>query len=116
MHKLAKLGFSQSYTYFTWRNSKSELTEYFTELTQHESREYFRPNVWPNTPDILHEFLQQGGRPAFIVRAVLAATAAANYGMYGPAYELMERTPREDRKSTRLNSSHLVISYAVFCL
>jgi starch synthase (maltosyl-transferring) len=104
MHKLAKLGFSQSYTYFTWRNSKSELTEYFTELTQHESREYFRPNVWPNTPDILHEFLQQGGRPAFIVRAVLAATAAANYGMYGPAYELMERTPREPGSEEYLNS------------
>ena len=88
MHKLAKLGFTQSYTYFTWRNSKRELTEYFTELTQHASREYFRPNFWPNTPDILHETLQHGGRPAFIVRAVLAATAAANYGIYGPAYEL----------------------------
>jgi starch synthase (maltosyl-transferring) len=104
MHKLAKLGFSQSYTYFTWRNLKSELAEYFTELTQHESREYFRPNVWPNTPDILHEYLQQGGRPAFIVRAVLAATAAANYGMYGAAYELMERTPREPGSEEYLNS------------
>ena len=104
MHKLAKLGFSQSYTYFTWRNSKAELTEYFTELTQHESREYFRPNLWPNTPDILHEYLQHGGRPAFIVRAVLAATAAANYGMYGAAYELMERTPREPGSEEYLNS------------
>jgi starch synthase (maltosyl-transferring) len=104
MHKLSKLGFSQSYTYFAWRNTKQELTEYFTELSQHESREYFRPNVWPNTPDILHETLQHGGRPAFIVRAVLAATLAANYGMYGPAYELQERTPREPGSEEYLNS------------
>ena len=104
MHKLAKLGFTQSYTYFTWRNAKSELTEYFTELTQDPSREYFRPNFWPNTPDILHETLQHGGRPAFIVRLVLAATAAANYGVYGPAYELQERTPREPGSEEYLNS------------
>jgi len=104
MHKLAKIGFTQSYTYFTWRNSKLELTEYFTELTQHESREYFRPNVWPNTPDILHETLQTGGRPAFIVRVVLAATLAANYGLYGPAYELQERLPREPGSEEYLNS------------
>jgi starch synthase (maltosyl-transferring) len=95
MHRLAKLGFTQSYTYFTWRNSKSELTEYFTELSQHPSREYFRPNVWPNTPDILHETLQHGGRPAFIIRLVLAGTLAASYGIYGPAFELCERAPRE---------------------
>jgi starch synthase (maltosyl-transferring) len=104
MHKLAKLGFTQSYTYFTWRNTKFELTEYFTEVTQDPSREYFRPNFWPNTPDILHETLQHGGRPAFIVRAVLAATAAANYGIYGPAYELQERTPREPGSEEYLNS------------
>jgi starch synthase (maltosyl-transferring) len=104
MHRLAKLGFSQSYTYFTWRNTKLELIEYFTELTQHPSREYFRPNVWPNTPDILHETLQKGGRPAFIVRAVLAATLAANYGLYGPAYELMEHLPREPGSEEYLNS------------
>jgi starch synthase (maltosyl-transferring) len=104
MHKLAKLGFTQSYTYFTWRNTKHELTEYFTELTQDPSREYFRPNFWPNTPDILHETLQHGGRPAFIVRVVLAATAAANYGMYGPAFELQERTPREPGSEEYLNS------------
>ncbi|HEX7037488.1 MAG TPA: alpha-1,4-glucan--maltose-1-phosphate maltosyltransferase [Pseudomonadales bacterium] len=90
MHHLAKLGFSQSYTYFTWRNTKQELIEYFEELTQQPSREYFRPNVWPNTPDILHEFLQQGGRPAFAIRYLLAATLAANYGIYGPAFELYE--------------------------
>ena len=90
MHRLAKLGFTQSYTYFTWRNSKEELTGYFTELAQHESREYFRPNLWPNTPDILHEFLQHGGPPAFRLRVALAATLGASYGIYGPAYELMD--------------------------
>ena len=104
MHKLAKIGFTQSYTYFTWRNSKQELVEYFTELTQERSREYFRPNLWPNTPDILHETLQTGGRPAFIVRVVLAATLAANYGLYGPAYELLEHTPREPGSEEYLDS------------
>ena len=95
MHRLAKLGFSQSYTYFTWRNTRQELAEYLHELTQHESREYFRPNLWPNTPDILPEFLQYGGRPAFMLRAALAATLGANYGIYGPAYELLEHQARE---------------------
>jgi starch synthase (maltosyl-transferring) len=90
MYQLAKLGFTQSYTYFTWRNSKAELIEYFTELTQSEVREYFRPNLWPNTPDILPEYLQYGGQPAFAVRFVLAATLGANYGIYGPAFELGE--------------------------
>jgi starch synthase (maltosyl-transferring) len=90
MHQLAKVGFSQSYTYFTWRTDKQELTEYFEELTQGPGREYFRPNVWPNTPDILHEYLQDGGRPAFAIRLLLAATLAANYGIYGPAFELHE--------------------------
>jgi len=90
MHRLAKLGFTQSYTYFTWRNTRQELIEYFTELSQEAGREYFRPNVWPNTPDILHEYLQFGGRPAFVVRFVLAATLAASYGIYGPAFELYE--------------------------
>jgi starch synthase (maltosyl-transferring) len=104
MHKLAKLGFTQSYTYFTWRNTKEELVDYFTELTQEPSREYFRPNVWPNTPDILHETLQHGGRPAFIVRVVLAATLAANYGIYGPAYELLEHLPREPGSEEYLHS------------
>ncbi len=104
MHRLAKLGFSQSYTYFTWRNSKHELVEYFTELTQGPGREYFRPNLWPNTPDILTEYLQFGGRPAFIVRLVLAATLGANYGIYGPAYELLEATPRDPGGEEYLNS------------
>ena len=104
MHRLAKLGFTQSYTYFTWRNTKAELTEYFTELTQAPGCDYFRPNCWPNTPDILSEYLQMGGRPAFISRLVLAATLAANYGIYGPAYELLERTPREPGGEEYLDS------------
>ena len=95
MHRLAKLGFTQSYTYFAWRHTKRELTEYFTELAHGPGREYFRPNVWPNTPDILTESLQHGGRPAFMVRIVLAATLSASYGIYGPAYELMENVPRD---------------------
>jgi starch synthase (maltosyl-transferring) len=90
MQRLAKLGFSQSYTYFAWRNTKWELTEYFTELTQTDMREYFRPNLWPNTPDILTEYLQRGGRPAFMARLVLAATLGGSYGIYGPAFELCE--------------------------
>ncbi|MBA3477370.1 MAG: alpha-1,4-glucan--maltose-1-phosphate maltosyltransferase [Lautropia sp.] len=104
MHRLAKLGFSQSYTYFTWRNTRQELTEYFTELTQHHSREYFRPNAWPNTPDILPEYLQIGGRPAFMTRLVLAATLSANYGIYGPSFELLENQPRAPGSEEYLDS------------
>jgi starch synthase (maltosyl-transferring) len=89
MKALAKAGFNQSYTYFTWRNSKKELTEYFTELTQTEMSEYFRPNLWPNTPDILPPVLQEGGRPAFMTRALLAATLSPLYGIYS-GYELCE--------------------------
>lgn len=88
MYRLAKLGFTQSYTYFTWRNTKKEFIDYLTELTQTEVSEYFRPNFWPNTPDILPEHLQYGGRPAFMMRLVLAATLSSNYGIYGPAFEL----------------------------
>ncbi len=95
MHRLAKVGFTQSYTYFTWRNTKQELTAYFTELVQGPGREYFRPNAWPNTPDILNEYLHGGQRAAFMARLVLAATLAANYGIYGPAFELLEGEPRE---------------------
>jgi starch synthase (maltosyl-transferring) len=90
MYRLAKLGFTQSYTYFAWRNTRQELVEYFTELTKSDVREFFRPNLWPNTPDILPEFLQFGGRPAFLSRIVLAATLGASYGIYGPAFELAE--------------------------
>jgi starch synthase (maltosyl-transferring) len=93
MYRLAKLGFTQSYTYFTWRNTRAELEAYFAELTQTPVREYFRPNLFVNTPDILHAYLQDGGRPAFIARVVLAATLGANYGVYGPAFELCERRP-----------------------
>src|SRR5437667_558056 len=89
MKELAKAGFGQSYTYFTWRNTKQELTEYLTELTQTDMPEYFRGNLWPNTPDILSPFLQEGGRPAFIIRAVLAATLLPLYGIYS-GYELCE--------------------------
>lgn len=88
MYYLAKLGFTQSYTYFTWRNTRREFIDYLTELTQTEVREYFRPNFWPNTPDILPEHLQFGGRPVFMMRLVLAATITSNYGIYGPAFEL----------------------------
>ncbi|TVQ98162.1 MAG: DUF3416 domain-containing protein [Desulfovibrionales bacterium] len=88
MARLGKLGFSQSYTYFTWRNTKAELTEYMTELTCTELRDSFRPNFWPNTPDILPEYLQYGGRPAFMIRLILAATLSSSYGIYGPAFEL----------------------------
>lgn len=93
MNRLAKLGFSQSYCYFPWRNTKTEITDYFTELTQSDVREYFRPSLWPNTPDILTEYLQFGGRPAFLIRLVLAATLGASYGIYGPAYELGMNQP-----------------------
>jgi len=93
MYELAKLGFTESYTYFAWRNTKPEIIEYFKELTQTEVREYFRPNLWPNTPDILTDFLQHGGRPAFMIRLILAATLGANYGIYGPAFELCENRP-----------------------
>jgi len=88
MYQLAKVGFSQSYTYFTWRNTKPEFTEYITHLLNSEVREFFRANFWPNTPDILPEHLQYGGRPAFAMRLVLAATLSSNYGIYGPAFEL----------------------------
>jgi starch synthase (maltosyl-transferring) len=89
MKALAKAGFNQSYTYFTWRNTKRELIEYFTELTQTEMSEYFRPNLWPNTPDILAPVLQEGGRPAFMTRVLLAATLSPLYGIYS-GYELCE--------------------------
>lgn len=104
MHRLAKLGFNQSYTYFTWRNTKQEFIEYFTELALEDGREYFRPNVWPNTPDILNDHLQVGGRPAFVVRLILAATLSANYGIYGPAFELVENRPREPGSEEYLDS------------
>jgi starch synthase (maltosyl-transferring) len=104
MHRLAKLGFTQSYTYFAWRNTKHELETYIKELAHGPGVEYFRPNVWPNTPDILTEFLQHSGRAGFMIRAVLAATLAANYGIYGPAFEHMEHLPREPGSEEYLHS------------
>jgi len=104
MYRLAKVGFTQSYGYFAWRNTSWELREYFTELTQTDVREFLRPNLWPNTPDILTEHLQTGGRPAFLTRLVLAATLGASYGIYGPAFELCEATPLESGSEEYLDS------------
>jgi len=97
MKVLAKAGYQQSYTYFTWRNSKQELTEYFTELTQSEMRDYYRGNLFTNTPDILPFFLQQGGRPAFMIRSVLAATLSTVYGIYS-GFELCENAALPNRE------------------
>ena len=104
MYSLAKAGFTQSYTYFTWRNGAKELEEYFEEISQPPVSEFFRPNLWPNTPDILHAELQTGGRPKFIQRLILAATLGANYGIYGPAFELCESNPAKPGSEEYLNS------------
>jgi starch synthase (maltosyl-transferring) len=104
MYRLAKLGFTQSYNYFPWRNSKYELTEYFTELSKPPVSDFFRANLWPNTPDILPEYLQFGGRGGFMVRLVLAATLGASYGIYGPAFELMDARPRDPGSEEYLDS------------
>ena len=93
MASLAKVGFTQSYTYFTWRVPKHELTEYMNELVFGQSRNYFRPNFWPNTPDILPYHLQHQGENIFIIRLALAATLSSNYGMYGPVYEFLDNEP-----------------------
>ena len=104
LYGLAKRGFTQSYNYFPWRNTKWELTQYLTELTQTEVREYTGPNLWPNTPDILPESLQFGGRPAFMSRFVLAATLGPSYGIYGPAFELCDNTPLAPGREEYLDS------------
>jgi starch synthase (maltosyl-transferring) len=103
MRVLAKAGFTQSYTYFTWRNEKRELVEYLQEITQPPMAEYFRGNLWPNTPDILHETLQKGGRAAFKMRLVLAATLSSLYGVYS-GYELVENVPVHEGSEEYLNS------------
>jgi starch synthase (maltosyl-transferring) len=113
MRYLAKSGFSQSYTYFTWRNTKPELTEYFTELTATDVREYMRPNLFANTPDILHEYLQRGGRPAFQVRLVLAATLGATYGIYS-GFELSENVPIREGSEEYLHSEKYEIKPRTF--
>ncbi len=104
MYRLAKAGFSQSYTYFAWRNTSWELSHYFIELGTEPVREFLRPNLWPNTPDILTEYLQTGGRPAFAARFVLAATLGASYGIYGPAFELCENRAKEPGSEEYLDS------------
>ena len=104
MYRLAKLGFSQSYTYFAWRNAAWEIAQYFTELSRPPVADFMRPNLWPNTPDILNEYLQNGGRPAFAARFLLAATLGASYGIYGPAFELCEGRPREAGSEEYLDS------------
>lgn len=104
MYELAKLGFSQSYTYFPWRTQKQEIAEYATELAHTKVREFFRPNHWVNTPDILIAYLQQGERAAFAIRLTLAATIGTNYGMYGPAFELLEHQPLHEGSEEYLNS------------
>lgn len=111
MHRLAKIGFTQSYTYFTWRNDKWELERYFNEIAEQSGREYFIPNFWPNTPDILHEYLQIGGRPAFITRLVLAATTSGNFGIYGQAFELCRNEPIEKGSEEYLNSEKYEIKH-----
>ncbi|MBK5260377.1 MAG: alpha-1,4-glucan--maltose-1-phosphate maltosyltransferase [Thermoanaerobaculia bacterium] len=104
MYRLAKAGYSQSYTYFAWRNAGPEIAEYFNEITKPPVSDFFRPNVWPNTPDILTEYLQFGGRPAFTIRLVLAATLSANYGLYGPVFERHLSAPREAGSEEYLDS------------
>jgi starch synthase (maltosyl-transferring) len=104
MYSLAKAGFTQSYTYFTWRNTSVELQEYFEEITKPPISDFFHPNLWPNTPDILHATLQNGGRPAFMQRLILAATLGANYGIYGPAFELGENVPAKPGSEEYLNT------------
>ncbi|MFP4598084.1 MAG: maltotransferase domain-containing protein [Persicimonas sp.] len=111
MHHLAKLGFSQSYTYYAWRNTKYELADYLRELTHTKAVEYMRPNFWPNTPDILTELLQTGKRSVFMLRVALAATMTANYGIYGPAFELMEHVPREPGSEEYLDSEKYQIRH-----
>jgi starch synthase (maltosyl-transferring) len=104
LYRLAKAGFSQSYTYFAWRHTAYELYQYFTELSQPPVRDFLRPNLWPNTPDILTEYLQTGGKPAFQARLILAATLGASYGIYGPPFEALESRPREHGSEEYLDS------------
>jgi len=104
MARLAKGGYPQSYSYFTWRNTKAAIEEYFTELTKTDIIEFMRPNLFANTPDILHEFLQISGRPGFQIRLVLAATLGATYGIYGPPFELCDGTPWKPGSEEYLDS------------
>lgn len=105
-YRLAKAGFTQGYTYFTWRNHPGEMRAYLEELTREPVNQYFLPNFWPNTPDILHEDLQKGNRATFLGRYVLAATLSGNLGIYGPAYELMEREPFPGKEEYNHNEKY----------
>jgi starch synthase (maltosyl-transferring) len=111
MYSLAKGGFTQSYTYFTWRTGKDELQTYFEEIAKPPVSDFFTPNVWPNTPDILHASLQDGGRPAFMQRVILATTLAASYGIYGPAFELCENVPAKPGSEEYLDSEKYQIRH-----
>ena len=104
MYRLAKIGFTHSYTYFAWRTTRGDLTAYFEELTRSPVAEYFRPHLWPNTPDILTEQFHRGQRSVFVHRLVLAATLSPHYGIYGPVYELGEHTPTGPGKEEYLDS------------
>jgi starch synthase (maltosyl-transferring) len=111
MYMLAKVGFSQSYTYFTWRTTKGELVDYVRTLAESEVRDFLRPNFWPNTPDILPEHLQLGTRATFVARAVLAATLSPSWGIYGPAFELQERVPRPGAEEYAQNEKYQLRSW-----
>ncbi|MFN2400439.1 MAG: alpha-1,4-glucan--maltose-1-phosphate maltosyltransferase [Gemmatimonadaceae bacterium] len=110
MKNLAKLGFTQSYTYFTWRNSSQDLSSYLTELTQGPMAEYFKGNLFANTPDILHEYLQQGGRRGFLARALLATTLLPLYGIYS-GFELCENHPLKHGSEEYLHSEKYEIKW-----
>ncbi|HET7435177.1 MAG TPA: alpha-1,4-glucan--maltose-1-phosphate maltosyltransferase [Thermoanaerobaculia bacterium] len=111
MYWLAKCGFTQSYTYFAWRNTAVELREYFEEISRPPISDFFRPNAWPNTPDILTEYLQYGGQSAFAQRLILAATLSANYGIYGPAYERGVHVAREHGSEEYLDSEKYEVKF-----
>ena len=111
LYRLAKVGFTQSYNYFAWRNTKAELTQYLAELTQTPVREFFGPNLWPNTPDILPEYLQFGGPPAFATRLVLAATLGPSYGIYGPPFEQCVDRPLAPGREEYLDSEKYEIRH-----
>jgi starch synthase (maltosyl-transferring) len=111
MSWLAKLGFDQSYSYFAWRTSKEELISYMEEITGGEAREFLRPNFWPNTPDILTQFLQVGGRPAFVIRLVLAATLSSSYGIYGPPFELCVGAAEPESEEYRHSEKYEIRSW-----
>jgi starch synthase (maltosyl-transferring) len=113
MYLLAKVGFTQSYTYFTWRNTRRELEDYLATLTTEPVRHFFRPNFWPNTPDILPEHLQHAGRGAFALRLVLAATLSSNYGIYGPAFEHMLNEPRAGAEEYVANEKYELKAWAL---